>query len=193
MVEIARALSMKSKLIVMDEPTSALSRAEVEKLFAIIRSLKAEGITTIFVTHRLEEVFEICDSYTVLRDGRHVGRGKVSETSMDGIIRLMVGRELGLLAERDQSFTTCLEVALEVKTSRKRKSTDASAIEIHDVSFRVNKGEILGIAVSSAPPAAPGRTRHLWRRPVRFGRSPRRMQAHRSRLAARCHRLGIAW
>ncbi len=146
MVEIARALSMKSKLIVMDEPTSALSRAEVEKLFAIIRSLKAEGITTIFVTHRLEEVFEICDSYTVLRDGRHVGRGKVSETSMDGIIRLMVGRELGLLAERDQSFTTA-EVALEVKNlTRKRKSTDASAIEIHDVSFRVNKGEILGIA-----------------------------------------------
>ena len=70
MVEIVRALSMKSKLIVMDEPTSALSRAEVEKLFAIIRSLKDEGITTIFVTHRLEEVFEICDSYTVLRDGR---------------------------------------------------------------------------------------------------------------------------
>ncbi|MCA3560278.1 MAG: sugar ABC transporter ATP-binding protein [Aestuariivirga sp.] len=146
MVEIARALSMKSRLIVMDEPTSALSRAEVEKLFAIIRNLKAEGITTIFVTHRLEEVFELCDSFTVLRDGRHVGRGKVAETDMDGIIRLMVGRELGLLAARQVSFDTG-EKALEVRAlNRRRKSSDASAIELHDVSLSVNRGEILGIA-----------------------------------------------
>jgi inositol transport system ATP-binding protein len=137
---------MKSRLIVMDEPTSALSRAEVENLFAIIRSLKSEGISTIFVTHRLEEVFEICDSYTVLRDGRHVGRGLVSDTSMDGIIRLMVGRELGLLAQRSSSYDTG-EVAVELRNiTRRRKSTDASAIELHDVSFRVNRGEILGIA-----------------------------------------------
>lgn len=146
MVEIARALSMKSRLIVMDEPTSALSRAEVEKLFSIIRSLKNEGISTIFVTHRLEEVFEICDSYTVLRDGRHVGRGIVKDTGMDGIIRLMVGRELGLLAQREQSYDTG-DVAIELRNiTRRRKSTDSSAIELHDVSFKVNKGEILGIA-----------------------------------------------
>ncbi len=146
MVEIARALSMQSRLIVMDEPTSALSHAEVQKLFSIIRALKAEGISTIFVTHRLEEVFEICDRYTVLRDGRHVGEGAVADTTMDGIIRLMVGRELGLLAARDTSFAT-RETALAVEgISRRRKSTDASAIELHDVSFKVNKGEILGIA-----------------------------------------------
>ncbi len=146
MVEIARALSMKSQMIVMDEPTSALSRTEVEKLFAIIRSLKRDGITTIFVTHRLEEVFEICDRYTVLRDGRHVGSGSVAGTTLDGIIRLMVGRELGLLAPRDTSYATA-EVALSVTgLSRRRKSSDASAIELHNVSLAVNKGEILGIA-----------------------------------------------
>jgi inositol transport system ATP-binding protein len=146
MVEIARALSMKSRLIVMDEPTSALSRAEVENLFSIIRGLKREGISTIFVTHRLEEVFEICDSYTVLRDGRHVGRGLVKDTSMDGIIRLMVGRELGLLAQREKSYDTG-EVAIELRNiTRRRKSTDSSAIELDDVSFKVNKGEILGLA-----------------------------------------------
>ena len=146
MVEIARALSMKSQLIVMDEPTSALSRTEVEKLFAIIRALKRDGITTIFVTHRLEEVFEICDRYTVLRDGRHVGHGSVATITLDGIIRLMVGRELGLLAPRDTSYTTG-EVALSVTgLSRRRKSSDASAIELHNVSLAVNKGEILGIA-----------------------------------------------
>ena len=146
MVEIARALSMQSRLIVMDEPTSALSRTEVDKLFSIIRGLKQEGITTIFVTHRLEEVFEICDSYTVLRDGRHVGRGKVAQTAMDAIIRLMVGRELGLLEHRTTSYATS-EVALEVKDiARRRKSSDASAIELHGVSFKVHKGEVLGIA-----------------------------------------------
>jgi len=146
MVEIARALSMKSRLIVMDEPTSALSRAEVEKLFDIIRGLKREGISTIFVTHRLEEIFEICDRYTVLRDGRHVGSGPVAGTSLDDIIRLMVGRELGLLARRDTSFATG-EVALAVEgISRRRKRSDASAIELHDVSLAVHKGEILGIA-----------------------------------------------
>ena len=146
MVEIARALSMRSRLIVMDEPTSALSRTEVKKLFAIIRALKRDGITTIFVTHRLEEVFEICDRYTVLRDGRYVGSGFVGETTLDGIIRLMVGRELGLLSPRDTSYTTG-DVALSIADlSRRRKSSDASAIELHDVSLTVNKGEILGIA-----------------------------------------------
>ena len=70
MVEIARALSMESRLIVMDEPTSALSSSEVEKLFAIIRDLKAHGLSIVFVTHRLEEVMQICDRYTVLRDGQ---------------------------------------------------------------------------------------------------------------------------
>ncbi|MFM8748122.1 MAG: sugar ABC transporter ATP-binding protein [Aestuariivirga sp.] len=146
LVEIARALSMKSRVIVMDEPTSALSQSEVAKLFAIVRSLKAEGISIIFVTHRLEEVFAICDSYTVLRDGRLAGRGRVADTGMDGIIKLMVGRELGLQAGRQSSYATA-ERALEVRgLTRRRRSTDASAIELHDVSFTVHKGEILGIA-----------------------------------------------
>jgi inositol transport system ATP-binding protein len=146
MVEIARAISMKSRLIVMDEPTSALSRTEVQKLFEIIRALKRDGISTIFVTHRLEEVFEICDRYTVLRDGRHVGAGAVSEISLDGIIRMMVGRELGLLAKRQSTHATN-NIALAVESlSRRRKNTDASAIELHDISFNVKKGEILGIA-----------------------------------------------
>jgi inositol transport system ATP-binding protein len=146
MVEIARALSMKSRLIVMDEPTSALSRTEVEKLFTIVRALKRDGISTIFVTHRLDEVAEICDRYTVLRDGRHVGAGSVAGTTLDSIIRLMVGRELGLLARRESS-TAAAEVALAVEgITRRRKSSDPSAIELHGVSLAVHRGEILGIA-----------------------------------------------
>jgi inositol transport system ATP-binding protein len=146
LVEIARALSMRSKLIVMDEPTSALSRAEVEKLFRIVRDLKAQGLSVIFVTHRLEEVAEICDRYTVLRDGRLVGSGDVASTTIDGIIRMMVGREVNaLFAHRDDA--TAGEVALEVRgLSRRGNARDASATVLEDVSLRVRRGEILGIA-----------------------------------------------
>jgi ABC-type sugar transport system ATPase subunit len=146
MVEIARALSMKSRLIVMDEPTSALSRTEVEKLFRIVRDLKAEGLSVIFVTHRLEEVFEICDSYTVLRDGKFVGSGKVADTNIDGIIRMMVGREVNeLFSNRTDSNTG--EVALAVEgLSRRGSSRDPSATVLADVSLSVRRGEILGIA-----------------------------------------------
>jgi inositol transport system ATP-binding protein len=146
MVEIARALSMSSRLIVMDEPTSALSRAEVEKLFRIIRDLKAEGISIIFVTHRLEEVFEICDSYTVLRDGKFVGSGKVAETTIDGIIRMMVGREVNALFSH-RTDVTAGDVALAVEgLSRRGSARDPSATVLADVSLHVRRGEILGIA-----------------------------------------------
>src|SRR5579863_7801396 len=97
LVEIARALSMRSRLIVMDEPTSALSEAEVANLARIVTTLKAEGLSIIFVTHRLEEVFRLCDRFTVLRDGRYVGAGQVADVTVDAIIRMMVGREVGAL------------------------------------------------------------------------------------------------
>ncbi len=146
MVEIARALSMQSKLIVMDEPTSALSQAEVEKLFTLVLGLKAEGISTIFVTHRLEEVFRICDRYTVLRDGSNVGAGAVAETNVEGIIRLMVGRELAALTAR-RATTQSGPVALQIENLvRLRTPTSPHAIELRDVSLQVRKGEILGIA-----------------------------------------------
>jgi inositol transport system ATP-binding protein len=146
MVEIARALSMQSKLIVMDEPTSALSQAEVEKLFRLVTDLKAEGISTIFVTHRLEEVFRICDRYTVLRDGRNAGAGRVADTSVEGIIRLMVGRELAALNARREAADPG-PVALAVQDLvRLRTPTSPTAIELRNVSFEVRRGEILGIA-----------------------------------------------
>jgi inositol transport system ATP-binding protein len=146
MVEIARALSMKSRLIVMDEPTSALSAAEVQKLFRIVRDLKAQGISVIFVTHRLEEVMEICDRYTVLRDGRFAGAGLVRETTIDGIIRLMVGRQLDALFAHRETATTG-EVALRIEgLSRRGKAQDQNATVLDNVSLEVRRGEILGVA-----------------------------------------------
>ena len=150
MVEIARALSMQSKLIVMDEPTSALSQAEVEKLFEIVLGLKAKGISIIFVTHRLEEVFRICDRFTVLRDGRNAGAGDVADDrSVDGIIRLMVGRELEC-AERAARGNrvrpgACSRSATSCGCARR---PSPQAIELRNVSLQRP-----GAARSSASPA----------------------------------------
>jgi inositol transport system ATP-binding protein len=146
MVEIARALSMKSRLIVMDEPTSALSSTEVEKLFRIARELKAHGLSIIFVTHRLEEVMQICDRYTVLRDGRLVGRGAIADITIDGIIRLMVGREVkALFAHREREIAG--DVVLRVEgLNRQGNAQDQNATVLADVGFEVRRGEILGVA-----------------------------------------------
>ena len=146
LVEIARALSMRSKLIVMDEPTSALSETEVANLARIIRTLKAEGLSIIFVTHRLEEVFRLCDRYTVLRDGHFVASGEVADTNVDAIIRMMVGRDVGALYGERPIPKPGL-VALEVEgLTRRRTAQDPHAIELVDVSLTVHHGEILGLA-----------------------------------------------
>ena len=146
LVEIARALSMRSRVIVMDEPTSALSETEVANLADIIRRLKAEGLSIIFVTHRLEEVFRLCDRYTVLRDGRYVGSGRIADTNVDAIIRMMVGRDVGALYGA-RPISEHSGVALEVEgLTRRRTARDPHAIELVDVSLKAHKGEILGLA-----------------------------------------------
>ena len=146
LVEIARALSMRSRLIVMDEPTSALSEAEVANLARIIRALKADGLSIIFVTHRLEEVFRLCDRFTVLRDGHYVGAGRVADATVESIIRMMVGRDVGALYG-ERSIAEHGPVALEVEgLTRRRTARDPHAIELVDVSLRAHKGEILGLA-----------------------------------------------
>ena len=146
LVEIARALSMRSRLIVMDEPTSALSEAEVANLARIIRTLKAERLSIIFVTHRLEEVFRLCDRFTVLRDGHYVGSGAVADVTVEAIIRMMVGRDVGALYG-ERPIPEHGPVALEVEgLTRRRTARDPHAIELVDISLRVHKGEILGLA-----------------------------------------------
>ncbi len=146
LVEIARALSMQSRLIVMDEPTSALSETEVANLARIIVALKAEGLSIIFVTHRLEEVFRLCDRFTVLRDGHYVGSGRVVDATVEGIIRMMVGRDVGSLYG-ERPIPEHGPVALEVEgLTRLRNARDPHAIELTNVSLRAHKGEILGLA-----------------------------------------------
>jgi inositol transport system ATP-binding protein len=146
MVEIARALSMESQIIIMDEPTSALSEQEVQQLLAIVRDLKAQGISIIFTTHHLEEALEVCDRVTVLRDGQLVNTTDINAITLDDIIHMMVGRSVSELFSRNVAKGHG-EVALSVKNlNRKGDPRDLTAIQLHDISFDVRRGEILGIA-----------------------------------------------
>jgi ABC-type sugar transport system ATPase subunit len=147
MVEIARALSMQSRLIIMDEPTSALSETEVVRLKQIMRDLKAQGLSIIFVTHRLEEVMDVCDRITVLRDGRNAGEAAVKDIHIPDIIRMMVGRAVDDLYGGDHARPADQSVALSVHKLRRRvNKQDPHAIVLHDISFEVRRGEILGLA-----------------------------------------------
>ena len=103
MIAIAQALSHQAKLLILDEPTSALSKQEAERLFEIIRGLKTRGLTIIYVSHRLEEVFGIADRVSALRDGHYVGTVPRDETTPEEVVRMMVGREMHLFPKEEHA------------------------------------------------------------------------------------------
>ena len=136
MVEIIKAVSINAKIIIMDEPTSSLSGKETESLFKIIRKLKANGVAVVFITHRLDEIFEICDRMTVLRDGHYIGEKNISEITKSEMIAMMIGRELTQqYPERNNEIG---EVTLEV-----RGISDGGK-HVKSVSFAAHRGEVLG-------------------------------------------------
>ncbi len=137
MVEIATAVSYNADLIIMDEPTSAITDKEVEQLFAIIGSLKAKGVSIIYISHKMDEIFRICDDITVFRDGQYVGTKAAKELDQESLIQMMVGREIKQVFHKEDADIG--EVVLSVKNlSREGK--------FNNISFDVRKGEILGIA-----------------------------------------------
>ena len=144
LVEIAKALSQEAKLLVLDEPTAALTEAEVETLFEILRKLKARGVGMIYISHKLGEVFKMSDRVTVLRDGQTVATHETADLDKDRIISLMVGRDVGeIFPEVTHGFG---EIALEVKNLTVFDSEHPDKKVVDDISFSVRKGEVLGIA-----------------------------------------------
>ena len=139
MVEIAKALSVDARIIVMDEPSAALTGQEVDRLFAIVRALKAEGVGVVYISHRLEEIFAIADRITVFRDGRHVETGATSNYTADAIIKLMVGRSL------EAHFPTLPQPPKRDEALFSVRGASSRG-RIEDVSFDLYAGEILGIA-----------------------------------------------
>jgi len=136
MVEVAKALSFNARIIIMDEPTSSLTDRETATLFRIIRELKRQGITVIYISHRLEEVFEIADWVTVLRDGKSVHSSPISELDTDRVVTLMVGRELTDFFPKHEAEIG--ETILEVE--------GLSGERFSDVSFSLRGGEVLGLS-----------------------------------------------
>ncbi|MEL6114818.1 ribose ABC transporter ATP-binding protein RbsA [Photobacterium sp. SP02] len=136
MVEIAKALSFESSVIIMDEPTDALTDTETASLFQVIRELRAQGCGIVYISHRLKEIFEICDDITVLRDGKFIGECPVAETTEDRLIEMMVGRKLE--EQYPRIAVTHGEICLEV--------IGLTGSGVHDVSFSLKRGEILGVS-----------------------------------------------
>lgn len=137
MVEIAKALSNKAKIIIMDEPTSSLSEKEVEQLFNVIQHQKERGVTVIYISHRLEEIFHICDTVSVLRDGQFIGSKPVSQIDERTLIDRMVGRKLEtVFPEKNSDFG---DVIFSVKNLDKKG-------KFRDISFDIRAGEVLGFA-----------------------------------------------
>jgi methyl-galactoside transport system ATP-binding protein len=139
MIEIAKAFSYNAKIVIMDEPTSSLSEKEVSHLFSIIAKLKDRGCGIIYISHKMDEIFKICDEVTILRDGKWINTIPVKGATMDGIVAMMVGREL---TQRFPPKTNQpKEVILTVENL-----TALNQPSIKDISFDLHKGEILGIA-----------------------------------------------
>lgn len=136
-VEIVRAISMNCRLIIMDEPSATLTDHELEILFKIIRELREKGITIIYISHRMDEIFDLADRVTVLRDGKHVGTLPIEQVTRKELIRMMVGRELG--QEFPKIENPPGEVILEVEHLTREGVLD-------DISFKVRSGEIVGIS-----------------------------------------------
>ncbi|CCH78859.1 ribose ABC transporter (ATP-binding protein) [Nostocoides japonicum T1-X7] len=136
-IEIAKAISLDAKVLIMDEPTAALSGVEVERLFTVARQLRDEGRAVVFISHRFDEVFALCDTVTVMRDGSYIATRPIAETRIGEIVNLMVGREVADLFPKQE--TEVGDVVLDVAGL-------TSPGVFHDVSFSVRRGEIVGLA-----------------------------------------------
>ncbi|MDF2648755.1 MAG: sugar transporter ATP-binding protein [Paenibacillus sp.] len=138
MVEIAKALSFQSEVLIMDEPTAALTNAEIEELFRIIEQLRGRGVGIVYISHRMEELKRITDRITVMRDGRYIDTVQTKDTTIDQIIAMMVGREL---------YVSTQQITVEASETRVLEVTNLNrGSSVKDVSFHLAKGEILGFA-----------------------------------------------
>ena len=140
MVAIARAVSQDAKLVIMDEPTSSLDKKEVAVLFRIIRQLKAKGISVIFISHKLDEIFEICDRLTVFKDGEYVGDYDIPDLDQFKLISLMVGKDMGTLERHKSGYKFAdAEVLAEMKDIQQ-------GMRLNGIGIDIKKGEILGLS-----------------------------------------------
>ncbi|MBR5470632.1 MAG: sugar ABC transporter ATP-binding protein [Oscillibacter sp.] len=137
MVEICKALMVDAKVIIMDEPTAALTQSETEALFEVMNALRKKGVSIVYISHRMEEIFELCDRITILRDGQYIGTRNICDITMDDVVQMMIGREIGeRFPKRESSIG---EEVLRVEGLSHEKL-------FRDVNFSVRAGEVLGVS-----------------------------------------------
>jgi ribose transport system ATP-binding protein len=144
LVEVAKALSLNASLLILDEPTSALSEIEIERLFKVIASLKETGVTMIYISHKLDEIFQISDRVTVLRDGAFIGTAFTSKTDQKELIRMMVGRALNEMFPKE--IIEIGDELMRVENLCLLPDSRRGSRSLRDISFSLRKGEILGVA-----------------------------------------------
>ncbi len=149
-VEIARALSEDVRVLIMDEPTASLSAHEAAQLRRIAKTLAKEGVAVVYISHRLEEIFEIADRVTVIRDGSHISTRPIAEVTSDGMIAEMVGREVG-------NYFAKAPAAPRKRWCLRRADLTLEGV-FEDISFELHRGEVLCMARALSAPAAP-----MWR------------------------------
>ena len=137
MVEICKALMADAKVLIMDEPTAALTQSETEVLFEVINSLRAKGVSIVYISHRMEEIFELCDRITILRDGQYIDTRNIKDITMDDVVQMMIGREIGERYPKRESKIG--EEVLRVENLSHEKY-------FKDVNFSVRAGEVLGVS-----------------------------------------------
>lgn len=137
MIEICKALMVDAKVIIMDEPTAALTQSETKVLFEVIHSLRKNGVSIVYISHRMEEIFELCDRITILRDGSYIGTRNISDVNMNDIVKMMIGREIGERYPK-REIKTGKEI-LKVKGLTKKGVFE-------NISFSVKEGEVLGVS-----------------------------------------------
>jgi D-xylose transport system ATP-binding protein len=144
LIEIAKALNKNARLLILDEPSSSLTASEIKVLLNIIHSLKAKGVTCVYISHKLDEVADICDTIVTIRDGQHIATTPMSEMNIDRIIAQMVGREMTQLYPKREH--TPGEVIFEARNVTCYDADNPERKRVDDISFKLRKGEVLGIA-----------------------------------------------
>ena len=137
MIEIAKALMVDAQVLIMDEPTAALTQSETEVLFQVVKNLRKKGVSIVYISHRMEEIFELCDRITILRDGSYIDTKRIADTDMNDVVKMMIGREIG---ERYPARDCRIG-----KTIFQVKGLTCPGV-FKDVSFEVHEGEVLGVA-----------------------------------------------
>jgi len=144
LVEIAKALSKNAQMLILDEPTASLSEGEVEILMNILAELKAKGVTCIYISHKLDEVFRLADTVTVIRDGKSIGTEQIKDLTKDDIVKMMVGREIADLYPKEVHVTD--QEVLAVKNYTVYDTNESNKEIVHNVSFSLKRGEVLGFS-----------------------------------------------